>query len=243
MKKILIFTAALLVCGALYSQQEKPKPEPKQFLAFHAGPSVPVGDFGKATLTNSSGIFEDREAGFAQTGFTAGITYQYQLQKNFGLAATAFYNNNKLNSNRFVDEINKMLAETGLTISGIKLDHWQWYGITAGPVLNQAITEKLMADVTIMGGVANVNSPKATVEGVMLVDEDWSVAPVVGANGSLRLNVSSNMFVMLNASYQYMRPKFTMTYNPELTSGVTTSENSQQKIEVLNVSAGIGFRF
>lgn len=242
MKKILIFTAALLVCGTLYSQQEKVKKAPKQFIAFHAGPSVPVGDFGKATLTNNTGIFEDREAGFAQTGFTAGITYQYQLQKNFGLAATAFYNNNKLNSNRFVDEINKMLAETGITISGIKLDHWQWYGITAGPVLNQAFTEKLAADITIMGGVANVNSPKATVEGVMLVNEDWSVAPVLGANGSLRYDVSNNMFLLLNASYQYMKPKFTMTYNPELTMN-SASEKSQQQIEVLNVSAGIGFRF
>lgn len=241
MKKILIFTAALLVCGALYSQQEKVKKEPRQLIAFYGGPSVPVGDFSKATITNSTGILTDRESGFAQTGFNAGAIFQYHVQKNFSLAATAFYNNNKINSNRFVTELNRILAETGITVSGIKLNHWQWYGVSAGPVLNQAVSEKITADLGIMGGVANVNSPKVTAEGINLVNEDWALAPMVAVNGGMRFAINSKMFIMVNAAYQYMHPKFKITYNEEL--GINDAEDSRQKMEVLNVNAGIGFNF
>lgn len=240
MKKLLVCVLALLVSGAMYGQQEKVKKDASHFFAFHAGPSVPVSSFGKTTITTSSGIFEDREAGFAQTGFTARVNYQYQVMKNFGIAAAAFYNNNKINSNKFLEELNRSISETGMTISGIKLDHWQWYGITAGPALTQNLSDNILADIRIMGGIANANSPKVSFEGTTIVTEDWSVAPVLGASADLRFNLKNNLFIIANAGYQYLRPNFTLESDID---GTTTTEKSQQKIEVFNISAGIGFRF
>lgn len=223
----------------MYGQQDNVVQEKKQFIAFHAGPAVPVGSFGKTHITNSTGIFEDRESGFAQTGFTVRVNYQYQLMKNFGVAAAAFYNNNKINSAKFLEELNRSISESGMTISGIKLDHWQWYGITAGPALSDNLSKNVRADIRIMGGVANINSPKVSFEGTTIVSEDWSVAPVLGASAGLQFNVNSNLFVIANAGYQYMRPKFTLESDVD---GSTTTQKSEQKIEVFTISAGIGFR-
>lgn len=58
------------------------------------------------------------------------------------------------------------------TLSTLKLDHWQWYGISAGPMFTQKIYKDVFFNLRAMGGLANVNTPKISLENTLLIKED-----------------------------------------------------------------------
>lgn len=213
----------LFISGAVTAQGNKQLGSTKSFLAFHAGPSFPVGDFSKTSLDNP-------QAGFAKTGYNLNLTYGYQISREIGLAASVFYNNNKLDNGAIVGEI-----------GGVSLDHWQWYGITAGPMFTQKVGDNVDLGVRIMGGVANANSPKVVEEGngsAVLVKEDWSASGVFQTGLDLRFGLSRNVFIITNVEYLYMKPKFDLVFPDG-----SPTERSEQKMSVLNLTAGIGIRF
>lgn len=240
MKKLLVLMLALLVSGAVLGQANGAKKEAKYSFAFHAGPALPVGDFKSTSLvSNSSQFFTDRESGFAKTGFTAGVNFQYQLMKNLGLGVNLFYNNHPIDSKAFVDQLN-IIGEGEFDATGVKLDHWQWYGFSVGPVFNEKVTDKVTLGANVNFALVNANTPKVTYLGNLIVDEDWSIAPALQAGLDMRVLLSKNMFALLKTDYLYMRPKFTTKY----TDGTTTYEEAtRQKMSVINISAGIGFNF
>ena len=80
MKKLLLMMIVLLVSGAILAQGSAKTTATKSVLAFHAGPSFPVGDF-------ASNDFDNEQAGFAKTGFTIDLNYGYQFHPNAGIAA------------------------------------------------------------------------------------------------------------------------------------------------------------
>ena len=242
MKKLLVLTMALLVSGVIMAQGDKEeKVAGKSFLAIHAGPSIPVDDFAAKTI-GTDGFFGS--GGFAKTGYTINLRYDYRFSENFGVVASAFYNNNTLNSNAFVEKLNFIYEEAGFPVdaTGLKLDHWKWYGFTAGPALFYDMSKNLTAGLRIMGGIANANSPKVTYEGYEIYGEDWSTAFVFQGGMDLRIGVGSNVFVFANAEYTYLKPKF----EKELIDPVTDEqyiESGSQKMTVVNLTAGIGLRF
>jgi hypothetical protein len=236
MKKLLFLMIVLLVSGAIQAQGSIVKNETKSFLAFHAGPSFPVGDFGSTNLINSNNTLSNRDAGFAKTGVNVNVTYGYKVLGNLGLTASAFYNSNKLDNAAIEKEMG--LSEIG--ISGLKLDHWKWYGLTVGPMLTHNLTPNLTADLRVMGGMANANTPKIVFESVQLVKEDWALAPVFQAGLDLRIGVSSNMFLFTNVDYFYMKPKFKMESNID---NELVTETVKQKMTVINLTGGFEIRF
>lgn len=232
---------ALLVSGVIMAQKAAVKKEANHSFAFHAGPSFPVGDFKSTTLVNSStGFLTNRESGFAKTGFTAGINYQYQLAKNVAFGANIFYNNHALNNKAFVEQLN-VVGEGEFDATGLKLDHWQWYGVSVGPVFNEKVTDKITLGANVMFALANANSPRAVYQDITLVGEDWGIAPGLQTGIDFRAMVDKKMFVLVKADYLYMRPTFTIDLIEDGTT-VVKSE-THQKISVVNVSAGIGFNF
>lgn len=240
MKKLLVLMLALLLSGAVFGQQDKAvKKEVKNSFSFYAGPAIPVGDFQSTTLVSSSGVFSDRETGFAKTGFTIGVNYQYQIVKNIGVGVNLFYNNHPLNNKAFVEQLND-IGDGVYDYNGVKLDHWQWYGISAGPVFNEAVTDKVTLGANINFAMVNANSPRVAYQNETIVGEDWCFAPAVQGGIDVRVLVDKKTFILFKTDYLYMRPKFTMEFN----DGTTTySSTSRQKMSAINISAGIGFNF
>lgn len=220
MKKLLLLTLVLLVSGAMLAQGSKETRVTKSILAFHAGPSFPTGDF-------SSTDFENVEAGFAKTGFNLNLTYAYQFHKNAGISSSIFYNRYRLNE----DKINELFSD-------VAVDHWKFYGITVGPMLTFDLAKNIAADLRVMGGAANVNSPSAQEHGELILDEEWSWAPVLQGGLNLRFGTGNNIFVFTGLDYQYMKPKFEI----EPIVGVI-EDRVHQKISVLNLTGGIGIKF
>ncbi len=250
MKKLLVFFIALLVCTAMYGQQEKPKKEAKHFLAVHAGPSFPMGDFKATSFTATNpGFFTNWKSGFATTGFNINADYGYRFAKEFGITASVMFNNYDVKSNELTDRLNEILVSEGETDQipkdVLKLNHWKWYGLAVGPTFSQDLGTAVTVNLKVMGGIANVNCPKTMIMDVEMYKEDWSVAPMFMGGLDFRFDLGSNIFLIAGANYQYMRPKFTIEPGQELKDlfGVMNKETAKQEMTNVNLNAGFGYKF
>lgn len=221
MKKLLSMIIVLLVSGAMMAQGSKGKMATKSFLALHGGPSFTVGDFSSRNVDNTL-------AGFAKTGFNLSLNYGYQFNKNVGLTGAAFYGKYNLDN----------AAVLAATVSGVNADHWQFYGLSVGPMLTHEIVNNVVVDLRVMGGVANANTPKFTYESSLLVKEDWKFAPMFQGGLDLRFNTGGNVFIFTNADYMWMQPEFKI----ESPDG-SISEKHHQTISVINLTGGVGIKF
>ena len=222
MRNIFISTTFLLLSLTAFSQEETPTKNQKNHLFFHLGPSFPVGDFLSKTLTNT-------EAGFAQTGLSLDMSYLRSIDDNFGIAVSTFYNMNGL-------DIKKVEQEYGIT--GVKADHWQYIGLTAGPVFTIPASDKTKIDFKVMGGIATANSPEINYDGTLAVKEDWATSAVFQAGAGLRTDVSSKLIFFGGLDYKYLRPSFAVVAGTG-----EVGENAKQRMSTLNLTVGLGFRF
>lgn len=198
---ILLLMIILLVSRAIQAQESKAKMDKKSFLSFHAGPSFPMGDFGNTNLMSSTDVIANRDAWFAKTCYNLSLNYGYQLHENYGLTASAFYNNIRLNT----AAVEKELDVTGV---GLKLGHWQRYDLTVGPMGTYKFNPTLTGDLKVMAGVANANTPEVTLLNEVLINEDWSTSVIFQTGLDMRINIGGNVFLFANADYLYMRPTF-----------------------------------
>ncbi len=219
MKKLLLIFVALLVSGAMMAQGSKGKMTPKSFLAFHGGPSFTIGDFNSTDENNE-------KAGFAKTGLNLNLNYGYLFNKNIGITAAGFYNRYNLDKGFLHD------------LPGTDLDHWQFYGLSVGPMFSHAINDKMAVDLRIMGGVANANTPRFTFDGELLIKEDWKMAFMFQGGLDLRINTGGNVFIFTNADYMGMQPEFKIE---DITG--TEVDRRHQTISVINVTGGVGIKF
>lgn len=226
MKKLLVLLLALLVSSAMLAQGSRKSVNRNSFLAFQAGPSFPLGDFKSSDAKNEN-------AGFAKTGYNIGLNYTYLLNAQAGLTAGVFYNRYPTKDVEF--EID--MGDGTRTIT-MKMDNWQFYGITAGPALNFEVAKNINTGIRVMGGIANARTPEIKYDNSVMLYSDWGIGAVLQGGIDLRLGLGSNVYVVLNADYLYMNPQFQPTdFNDEQT------EKVHQKISVLNTTAGIGIRF
>lgn len=220
MKKLLLILSVLLVSGALMAQGGKGKMTNRSFLALHGGPSFTLGDFGKTDPNNE-------KSGYAKTGFELGLNYGYEFSKHAGLTASAFYGRYNINK-----------SDLRVQLPGTDVDHWQYYGISAGPMLKHIITDKIVADWYVMGGVANANTPKFTYENTSLIQEDWQVAAMFKGGFDVRFSTSKKVFLFTNFNYMFMQPEFKVKFPDG-----TPAERRHQRISTLNMTGGFGFKF
>ncbi len=242
MKKLLVLTIALLVSGAIVAQgEEKMNVTKNSFLAFHAGPAFPLDEFAAKTIP-VDGFFGG--GGFARTGYSLNIRYDYRFADNFGIAGALFFNNHNIKSDDYARVLNEQYYEVSEQIDPalFKLNHWKWYGISAGPVLLFDAGQNITAGLRVMGGIANANSPRATYENTEVMGEDWSWAGVFQGGADLRIGVGGNVFVFANAEYTWLKPKFEKELTDPFTEEVYT-ESGRQRMSVINLTAGVGFKF
>lgn len=226
MKKLLVLMLALLVSGALPAQGSKGAINRNSSLAFHAGPSFPMGVY-------SSSMPSTDEAGYAKTGINISMNYEYRFRNNAGIGGTVFYNQHSTR-----DMVLTFDFGEGTDTVTMTMDNWKMYGIALGPILNFVPAKNLTAGVHIMGGIANVQMPAFYYDNEEAVKSDWGISPVVQGGLSLKLDAGNQVFFFVNGEYQYLRPVFNM-----FDIWADESDKGYQKISVVNVTAGIGFRF
>ncbi len=226
MKKLLVLMLALLVSSAIPAQESKTTVNKNSFLAFHAGPSFPVGAF-------SSNDPANEDAGLAKTGYTIGLNYGYRFNTNFGIEAAAFYNH-------YGTKNMVLTLETGDGTETFEMtaDAWNLYGLTLGPSLEFSPAKNMSAGMHVMGGVANVRLPAFYLEDEELTKADWGIGPVFQAGINLKIDAGKQVFFFVSGDYQYMRPVFNI-----LDIWTDESDKGYQKISVVQATAGIGIRF
>ena len=220
----------LLVSGALLAQEAKVTTAPKSFLAFNAGPSIPVGAFSSSSMDNMN-------AGFATTGYYLNLTYGRQFQQNTSLVISALYNWNSIKQGgvTFKDET----SNQAITLN---MDHWQFYGIAAGPMVSFNLGKKVYTDIKVMIGAVNANSPKMSYEGMNITKENWNMAAMYQGAVAVRVEAGKNIFLAAGADYLYLRPTFKYDFSDVIAEQIR-SEKFQQKMSVVNITAGVGYRF
>jgi len=219
MKKNLLTVLTIMICFIALAQESNGNNK-KSFLSLQLGASIPLGDFSNTNFSNE-------EAGFSLTGISLDMNYLYHFTENVGLAATGFYNMNGL-------DISKLREETG--IRSLKMDHWQFIGLAAGPAFSFEMSPKVIGDIRIMGGLATANSPDITTNGSSLIPEDWGTTGLFQAGVGCRVKIGPNSYFSGGVDYRYLKPTFKVTVGNETIS-------AEQNISVLNISVGIGFKF
>lgn len=226
MKKLLALLLALLVSSAMLAQGSRKPVNRNSFLAFHAGPSFPVGVFSSSYPSND-------EAGFASRGYTIGINYGKRFKSGAGIAATGFYNQYPTK-----DLVLNIDIGDGTHTVVLSMDQWYMYGAAVGPSLEFTPIKNLGTGVHVMVGLAAVRLPAFYYDNEDFTKADWGPSGVIQAGMDLKMNMSKTTFIFINGEYQYMRPRFSL-----LNVLSNESEKVYQKVSVLHATAGIGFRF
>ncbi|MGZ3901838.1 MAG: hypothetical protein ACXVDC_16040 [Bacteroidia bacterium] len=223
MKKLMLVIASItLVIISANAQEKAVQPTKKFFVSLAAGPSFPLGTF----ESKNTNITTNSTSGFAKTGYNLNLHFGYQLHENFGIVSHILFSEYKLDVSKFAD-------------ANVSADHWQYYGILAGPMLTLPAGEKARFDFKALGGVTNVNSPGVKVDGEDYFKEQWSAAFALQFGADFRYNLTENLYVIVNADYNHMKPSFTIT-NVE---GATFTHSPKQEMEHINLTGGIGFNF
>ena len=222
-KTILVMAAAIAVSLTTNAQDLKTPTEKKFFGSISAGPAIPVGAFAAKSLE------ESEDAGLAKTGYQMNLQFGYQANSNFSVLLQTFYGRHTID--------NTMFHEVGANI-----DHWQYYGILAGPALTVKAgkQQKTTFDFKTLVGWARVNSPLVSLAGSTVVQEEWADAMAIQAGIDIRYKLGGNLFLLGSTNYNYIRPKFNLKTN----LGEPISQDKvEQKMGFMNINAGIGWRF
>lgn len=210
-----------LLAGGVLAAQENGKPtNTNSVFAFHIGLSNPMSDFRSKTFTNV-------EAGFANPGYTLNLSYSYRFEPYFGLGGEVFYNRYKLDEEKIKE-----------VYSQADVDHWQFYGLTAGPVFSFDLSNGISSHLRVMGGAAYCNSPKATEDGDLVLNEEWSWSTIVKGGLGFSFEAGKKYCIILNVDYLYTKPGFDI--KPIVGE---IADRVHQRISAVNVTAGFGFRF
>jgi hypothetical protein len=210
MRKILYLAMAMIFCMAAAGQEKSIQKEQKGYLGFTAGVGIPVGAFASTNTT---------DGGMATPGFQATIHGGYELAKRFGIGGNIFYSTYGLNTSAFSG-------------TGVKLDHWQYYGLTVGPYISVVKTPKTELNLKFFMGISAANSPVLTLENKS-TNDTWATAFALQPGADFKYQFSPATFLFLNVDYTGMRPTF---------KDVDLGEY-RQDIYSFHLGAGIGFRF
>ena len=230
MKTLFLIAAFLLYGGMLQAQDEKVNPGDKSFMNLQGGVSFPIGDFNSKNMDN-------QDAAFAKPGYRMSLGYEYMIGKGFGIAADVFYNSNKVKDESI--RINNPETSTPIPVN---MDHWRFYGVTAGAVYHFNVGEPIIIGFKITGGIANANAPVIKVNNVKVTNDEWSTAAVLRGGADCRFTLNNHLYVVTGVNYNYLDPTFKYRYSGAL-AGQLSADNFHQKMEMIDITAGIGFSF
>jgi hypothetical protein len=216
MKKILLLLFVLLQIAA--SDAQTKLTDRKSSFIISAGFSIPVVCYASKNMSNE-------EAGFARIGFHINLVYELNFIKNAGIAGRLFYS-----SNRVDKKINRENP-------GISISNYKYYGLLIGPYFTHTIATNTDLSIKFLPGIIHVNSPTLAHEGNAVASKDGATAFVWASGADLRYHFEGrNSFILLNGDFTSSKPHFKV---PALAENIKI----EQHIAVVNLNAGVGFKF
>jgi hypothetical protein len=214
MKKLFLITAAGLLALPILSQEKTGWGNERSYLVVSAGVAVPILCYGSKNVNNPN-------AGFAKPGFSIDLNYSYRFNNTIGIAGTVFYAFNKAGSAAV-----KAVSSPG---------SYRLVGLLAGPVLSRNFSDRWAGDIKFIAGITRSMTPELQYGDQILLD-DHSVNAFTWSGGiALRYNLSGNTFLQLKTDHINLKPKF------KLQAG--ESGRNEQHIVLMNVDAGVGWKF
>ena len=235
MKKLLFIAVSTIITATVaYGQEtttETKNVAPKFFLAFTAGPSIPVGAFASKTISETS------DAGLANLGYNLNLHTGYQISDNFGITGNVMYSRFQLDN----DAVNRYLNSSGSGALNSTADHWQYWGVIAGPMATLPVGNDIFFDFKAMGGYARANMPvigfqMAGLPSGAQTPEKWSDVFAWQFGTNMRYNFAKNACLYANLDYNHMEPTWKFSFSNE-------QFDITQKMGAIDFTVGVGLTF
>ena len=244
MKRLLVFfllTVSLECTSQTYNERAA-------LLEIGYGVAVPFGKFESIDVNDSA-------SGYATSGTNLNVMFTYMVNKKIGISAMISSSVNKLNETGVKNKFNVLAERIGdAFVSDIQLAKWNTTAYMAGAQFIHAL-QKAAFNFQLLAGYSRTEYPEVNV----IIYKDSTIDPVtsdqyaesvasalcINVGAGLKYNVSDIMCINVNANYFTAYPEFDDVITTTTVSGVITNEkySYHQRISLLNVSAGVGFRF
>lgn len=213
------------------------------------GVAIPFGKFESIDVTDSA-------SGYATSGTNLNVLFTYMVNKKIGISAMISSSVNRLNESGVKSKFNIYAKNFGAEcfISDIQMAKWNTTAYMIGAQYIQPL-QKAAFNVQLLGGYSRSEFPevnavvyKDTTINAITVDQfAESVASSFCFNigAGLKYNVSEIMCINVNANYFSSYPKYDDITTESVYAGTKTAEHYgyHQRISLLNLTAGLGFRF
>ena len=234
MQKYLLYTLLFLFPLSLISQ--------RQFVGLSIGPSIPLGEFAKTDLSDST-------SGWAKTGVMLDFTYAYRITHNFGVTAVISYSTNRFHSESYSNALELRHPDTAFSV--ISVSNWNGGGILVGPYLRFPFSERLSWDVRALFGFYGSTSPRVTIN--PYADNGQTD---LGTYIRQRASAFSYAF-MVGTGFKYELTKYYLLLFADYTASSLKFQNGsgwdyndqpytisfKQDINYLSVTLGLGYFF
>ncbi len=221
----------------------------QSYIAITGGLNVPLGAFANTGTKNN--------AGFAKTGFSAGVSFARVLWKNMGVAAMYRFQNNTINNTSLTNQ--KTASQFPDSAWSVVTTPWKVNILMAGYYYSYPLdkAKRICVDVKLMlGGVRTYSSGYTLTtplgSSLLSITQPVSIANSFGYCVGLgfKFNVTDDVYLLLHADYMQSKPEFkdvsivsTMSGTPIIgLNGGVTIQNIEQKISTFNLSLGIGVK-
>jgi len=213
-KQIVKWLAVLVLANPAGAQVGFDLQGERSLLSLNGGFSIPVMSYGSSDINN-------RMAGFAKPDYMFDLNYVYLLGANQGITGSVIYCTNKAGSNN--------VQATSLQ-SG-----YRFLGLLAGPFITKRFFSRWDADFKLLAGATRVLTPNLEYNEAILLKENKATSFTWGGGIAIRYQLSGRSFLRLAADH--------LNLNPQYNVKQAETAKPEQIIVVMNVEAGIGFRF
>ena len=213
------------------------------------GVAIPFGMFESSDINDSA-------SGYASSGTNLNVIFTYLVGKKVGVSAMISSSVNKLNEvgikNKFNVYAKRIHNEA--VVSDIQLAKWNTIAYLAGAQFIQPL-QKASFNMQLLFGYSRTEFPESNV----IIYKDTTIDPInvdqyaesvasafcynIGAG--LKYNISDIMCININANYFSANPEFDDVKTIGVINGNTEEEiySYHQRVSLLNVTVGVGFRF
>jgi len=212
------------------------------------GVAVPFGKFEQSDVNDSA-------SGYATSGTNLNVTFTYMVSKKIGVSAMISSSVNKLNEGGVKEKFNVYAERIGdAVVSDMQFAKWNTTAYLAGAQYIHPL-QKAAFNIQLLAGYSRTEFPEVNA----IVYKDTSIDPITvdqyaesvasafcfNLGAGLKYNVSDIMCINVNANYFSAYPEFDDVTTIGKVNGNTEEEvySYHQRISLLNVTVGVGFRF
>jgi|GEM_PF-6381977 len=211
------------------------------------GVAVPFGKYESTDVTDSA-------SGYATAGTNLNVMFSYLVGKNLGVSAMISSSVSKLSSNGIKDRYETYADRIEGDVSDIHYAKWNTSSYMAGGYFTYPL-QKASINFQLLAGYSRTEYPEVDVVIYSHLDSNAvevkqsasgvSSAFCLNVGAGLKYNISEIMCICVNGNFLSCYPEFEKVVTTSSFQSATPDEvhKVHQRISLLNVTAGIGFRF